>query len=54
MNALETMENILNRPNLMSAGLKYCLLNKAKIPLKIDGTNVSPNKVEDFVEGKNE
>ena len=50
MSALETMENILSRPNLMSAGLKYCLLNKAKIPLKIDGTNVSPNKVEDFVD----
>lgn len=50
MTALETMENILSRPNLMSAGLKYCLLNKAKIPLKIDGTNVSPNKVEDFVD----
>ena len=50
MNALETMENILNQPNLINANLRYCLIDKNKVPYKIDGTRVQPNNVNDFVD----
>ena len=50
MDALETMQNILELPCLLNANLKYCLLNKDKVPLKIDGTRVQPNNIKDFVD----
>lgn len=50
MNALETMENILNQPNLINANLRYCLIDKNKVPFKIDGTKVQPNNINDFVD----
>lgn len=49
MSALETYENILNCQSLIESDLKYCFLNKSKVPLKIDGTKAQPNNLDDFV-----
>ena len=49
MSALETLENILSRDNLIQANLKYCLIDKEKVPYRPDGERVRPNKAEDFV-----
>ena len=48
MNALETIDRIIDS-NLYEAGLKYCLVDKTKIPYKNPNELARPNKVEDFV-----
>ena len=50
MNALNTLERIINNENLVFANLKYCLVNKDKIPYKINGDNARSNYMEDFVD----
>lgn len=50
MNALETVENILNNPYLTNAGLKFCLVSKDKVPYRIDGEMARPNNESDFVD----
>lgn len=49
MNALDTINNIINNTYLPLADLKYCLVNKNKIPFKINGENAKPNDINDFV-----
>lgn len=49
MNALDTINNIINNTYLPLADLKYCLVNKNKIPFKINGENAKPNNINDFV-----
>lgn len=49
MNALEVIDNIVNS-SLLIPQLRFCLVNAAKRPFKIDGTIARPNIVEDFVE----
>lgn len=49
MSALDTLENILNHPNLFLSNLKYCLVDSNKIPYKINGENAKSNRLEDFV-----
>lgn len=50
MNALDTINNIINNTYLPLADLKYCLVNKNKIPFKINGENAKPNNINDFVD----
>lgn len=50
MNALDTINNIINNTYLPLADLKYCLVNKDKIPFKINGENAKPNNINDFVD----
>lgn len=50
MNALDTINNIINNTYLPLADLKYCLVNKDKIPFKINGENAKPNDINDFVD----
>lgn len=49
MNALETLLNIAET-NLYLADLKYCVVSKDKMPLKIDGSPCKPNVDTDFVD----
>lgn len=50
MNALDTINNIINNTYLPLTDLKYCLVNKNKIPFKINGENAKPNNINDFVD----
>lgn len=50
MSALETVENILNNEYLVNAGLKFCLVNKDKVPFRVDGIVAQPNNENDFVD----
>ena len=50
MNALDTINNIINNTYLPLVDLKYCLVNKDKIPFKINGENAKPNNINDFVD----
>lgn len=49
MNALDTLNNIINNDNLVFSDLKYCLVNDKKIPFKINGENAKPNQTADFI-----
>lgn len=49
MNAIDSTVSIASNPNLANVGLKFCLMNINKMPLKTDGTLAKPNNVEDFV-----
>lgn len=49
MNALDTLTKIADVDTLYYANLKYCLVGSNKQPYKIDGTNVRPNNISDFV-----
>lgn len=50
MGAYETFETILNTNNLQYSDLKWCYVDKNKIPFKTDGTNAKPNNPSDFVD----
>ena len=50
MNALDFIENIINNNNLYNANLKYCLINKDKIPYKYNNELAKPNHKEDFID----
>lgn len=50
MGAYETFNDILSTENLPYCDLRWCYVNKNKVPFKIDGTAAKPNNVNDFVE----
>lgn len=48
MNALDTITNIINNENLLSANLKYCYVTKDKVPYK-GPCLAHPNNPDDFL-----
>jgi len=48
MSARDTLK-LINTTNLISAGLKYCLVSTDKLPFKINGKILQPNNINDFV-----
>lgn len=51
MKAVEVAERIIEGP-LFDANLKYCLVDKNKVPFRYDGKNAHPNDVNDFCDIK--
>ena len=50
MDILDFIYNIVNNENLYNSNLKYCLINKNKIPYKINNELAKPNCESDFIE----
>lgn len=48
MNAIEVIENLSNTNLIRLNNLRYCLVNKDKIPFTVNGVNARPNVDEDF------
>ena len=48
MSLVDTIERILET-KISESNLKFCLVNKDKLPFRIDGELAKPNKKEDFV-----
>lgn len=49
MSALDCLGRLANT-NVVFADLRYCLVNEAKVPFKIDGSPARTNIVDDFVD----
>lgn len=49
MEILDTIDNII-KSNLVSANLKYCLVDSKKHPFRLSGELARPNRCEDFVD----
>lgn len=49
MTAIETIEKLANT-SIISANLKFCLVNQNKLPFTIHNVIARPNKIEDFVD----
>lgn len=50
MGALSILQNIISNENILNARLKYCFMDKNKVPFKSDNTKASPSDVNDFVD----
>lgn len=50
MSAYETLERILKNGKLVDCGLKFCFVDKNKIPYKQNGERARPNNIFDFVD----
>ena len=50
MNALDVLYNIINNDTFCNYNFKYCLVDKNKLPYKLDKTLAKPNVKEDFVD----
>lgn len=50
MTAIDTIFNICNNEKLFNENLKYCLVDRNKLPHKANGEMAKPNNVDDFVE----
>lgn len=48
MDALDTLNRILDNENLCNYPFRYCLVNSEKIPYRFDGERAKPNTGEDF------
>lgn len=48
MKVLDIIDRLSNN-SIVSAGLKYCLVDEGKRPFKVDNTPARPNEVNDFV-----
>lgn len=49
MNAIDFIDNLISNDNIYDADLRYCLIDKNKVPFKQTGDIVKPNCKEDFV-----
>lgn len=49
MNIIDTIDAIVNNNNLLSADLKYCFVDKNKLPYKSDNSCARVNNINDFV-----
>lgn len=50
MSALLTIQNIINNKNIFDGDLKYCFMDKNKVPYTVGNYKAKPNVIEDFVE----
>ena len=48
MSALDTLTRIIDNENIYNYPFRYCLVNRDKIPYRVDGTRAKPNSGEDF------
>lgn len=49
MSAREVIQKLLNK-SIIKSNLKYCLVDKHKLPFKVDASLAKPNNVDDFVD----